>query len=308
MNKNPLHVFVVHSPLALVMMTLVMNHDGLRQEDVRAILVRNQRGVQKQLRTMGIKSAHAEVDLLQAGYCPPGAALRKIAQLDNLIGRINGAHPFHLYTFDCLSTLNQLAITHPRCLSVSLIEEGDLHMRPFDVQAKEQYLPAENQPLYSNRHRDRFFPTGMVSDRASKLYRFSPFAWPGVDSIDVFNIDILRSFSVDKKIDTLLLIPAYTDLSNGARLKQLEMLEPIQAERTPPLTVKFHPGNTRKEKNFWNTQLRKKFGRFETITNDTFSVEAALASQRIRTLAAWASSSLVYARMFDVGVINLGSP
>jgi len=308
MNQSPLHVFVVHSPLALVMMALVMKHGGIRHTQTRAILVRNQRGSQKLLGQMGITSFHADTDLLKSGYYPPRAGLRKISHFDKLMQRLIRAQPFHLYTFDCVSTLNQLAITHPGCQSVSLMEEGTDHMRSLAFLAENHFLLAESQTMYSDTHSDRFFSTGIVSDKVHKLYRFSSFGWPEAEAIDVFDVDTLIGFGPRKEIDTLLLIPKNTDLSSVARFKGLDALEPTPPDRTAVLTVKYHPGITRKEKKFWGTHLMERFGRFETINDDTFSVEAALASQKVSRLAAWGSSSLVYARMFGVNCIDLRLP
>jgi hypothetical protein len=308
MIQSPLHVFVVHSPLALVMMALVMKHDGIRQTDVRTILVRNQRGVRKLLGHMGIKSSHADLDLLKSGYYPPQAGLRKIANFDKLMQRMTGTHPFHLYTFDFVSTLNQLAITHAGCQSVSLMEEGTDHMRSLAFQETNHFLLAESQPMYSNAHSDRFFSTGAVGDKVHKLYRFSNFGWPEAQAIDVFDLDVLTAFGPKKQIDTLLLVPKNTDLSSGTRFKELDALKPTPPDRMAVLTVKYHPGITQKEKKIWATHLRERFFQVETITDDTFSVEAALASQKVTRLAGWGSSSLIYARMFGVDCIDLRSP
>ena len=308
MNQVPLHVFVIHSPLALAMMELVVKHHRLHRGDVIAILVRRQRGSKALLKNKGIQSFYADGRLLESGYVPPRTGLQLIRKFDNSIKRSTRERGYHFYTFDLVSSLNQLAITHPGCVSVSLMEEGIGHMRPFLVQARNHFLEAEAQPLYSKRNQKRFFSTGWISPRATKLYSFSKLAWPDMESINVFDIDTLRSLSSHKKIDALLLIPAYRDLSNDTRLKELDTLVSLRSEQNRTWTVKFHPGNTRSERNYWRSHLRKRFDAFEVIDRDTFSVEAALASRNVSLLVAWGSSALVYAQMLGVSHIDLDSP
>lgn len=307
-NQSPLHIFVIHSPLALVMMELVVKHLGVRNEDVLAILVRNQRGSKTLLKNKGIRCFSADRRLVKSGYVPPRTGLQLIRQFDNSIKRTTRTRDFHLYTFDLISSLNQLLVTNPQCLSVSLMEEGIGHMRPNMVQAQDHFLKAENQPLYSSRNQHRFFSSGWSGPKATKLYRFSKFAWPDMESIDVFDVDTLRSLSSPKKIGTLLLIPDGEDWLRERRIKELDKFMRLQLGQDPVVTVKFHPGSTSAERDYWRTQLRRRLDFFETIERDTFSVEAALASQNVSLLVAWGSSALVYAQMFGVKYIDLDSP
>lgn len=289
------------------MMELVVKHLGVSRRDVLAVLVRNQRGSKTLLKNKGIPSFYADRRLLKSGYVAPQTGLQLIRQFDNSIERATRGRDYHLYTFDLVSSLNQLATTHPSCLSVSLMEEGVGNMRPCVVQAQDHFLEAENQPLYSNLNQHRFFSAGWIGSRATTLYSFSKLAWPDMESINVFDIDTLRSLSSPKKIDILLLISDGEDFTSERRLRELDTFMKLQLGQNPALTVKFHPANTRTERDYWRAHIRRRFSAVEIIKRDTFSVEAALASENVSLLAAWGSSALVYAQIFGVNHIDLDS-
>ena len=304
-EEDPHHLFIVHSPLAFLMMNLIARKLEIDPKLIGIALVRHQVGMDTLLRNLGIKSFFA--DPLLTSYFSFAERSRKLAirQFDREIRKLFGGKTFNLYTFDSVSGINQLASTHSHCASVFIFEEGVGNMRPIQEQIEDHVINATKQPLFVGRTEKRFFSTGLVSSRVDGFFSFSRLAFPDTKSTNVFDRELIKSFAQEEAVELLVLIPNYRNLDDGALKQRLSELLGGKAQSSMKVSLKFHPDNTKEEEKYWLDVFRDLRIEANVLCRSTYVVEANLLAGKIGEIVGWSSSALVYAKEFGVKSLDL---
>jgi|AntAceMinimDraft_1070359.scaffolds.fasta_scaffold22269_3 hypothetical protein len=296
-------LFVAHGPLAVEGMVLVSRSLDLDPRRTAVITVRIGHQYSKWLRSHGLRAAPAPAGLLLHETFTKAERKRKILQLDTVVKKLVGARQFELVTFDSVSSLNQLLITHPQCLRYSILEEGVGHHRPASELWSDHLISKESQPLYLESYSNRFFDTGWLGRGTHELYRISERAFRDVGSVSVLDFDILTSLAGKKSLGSLLLLPSPASKAEGFSPEGL--FRYFGASQPRAVSVKFHPDVTGAEKRFWNGVLDDSSGKSFSLLPEPFFPEAEIAAGNCDEVVGWPSSSLAYAHEWGVSTVNL---
>jgi len=303
-STRRVHLFVVHSPLAAEMVVLVSRHLQILPSHVSVLLIRRTSGLRRFFSKRGVATSNLSSVYLGSKKLDSRKAELLIRKLDKKVNSLTLGNDFSLYTFDLVTSLNQVLGTHPRACEISLVEEGTTNFRPLGFQYSDQYTLVREQPLYSESNAHRFFDTGMVGGRAGKYLAFSPWSFREAQPICVLDLSTLRDLASARRRPTLIVGPRYGD--QEAKVARLDALDAAVPDLPRPIWVKFHPGSSRAERRRLTQLLAIRYGKISTINKSSFLVEAELAAGNIDLIVGWGSSSLSYGELLGVGTYDLG--
>lgn len=298
------HFFVIHSPLALLMMFLIAKAGAISPGSMSAVLLRNQPDIAKHLASRGVRYFWGSADLIRSSSFSERQKLNTIRDFDRELKRIVKRRGFNLYTFDSVSGVNQLASTHPLCRSTSIFEEGIANMRPIVEQVHDHFIDSSRQPLYVNRFRDRFFSTGLISTKVENFFSFSSQAFPDANPTNVFDRGLTLTFASETRSELVVLIPEDRALADGTLRDQLSKFLHERLSAGDAFSFKFHPASTPSEEEYWEQAIQKLGFEARKIKSGEI-LEANLAANQVGEIAGWGSSLLVYAQELGVKVTNL---
>lgn len=296
-------LFVVHSPLAAVMFVLIQKRLRLQNSDCAAVVVRLDRRYSRWLSFRGVNNGRLSLRVLHGETLSRAEREREVRRLDQLLEAIVGKDDFQLFTFDSVSGLNQLLITHPQNRGTHLVEEGLMHRMDSVTLRAHHFVEATDQGLFSPHFPDRFFSSGIVSDRVDGFFSFSTQAFPGVVATNVFDRPTASALAQREFLGNLVLLPGYRPEDRSQMLEDLAMWR--ESVHPRKVVLKFHPGMGKDERRYWSAQTSKIFGQRAVSSRRVMFAEAEILAGNVASVVAWSSSTLLYAREWGVPCMNL---
>lgn len=300
-----LSVFVVHSGFSVLTCLALINHKKLDPKECRVIAVRSGRKFDSLFLKRGIRVAQLGQQVLGHKGLRDRQRARTIRQIDRAIDTLVGGQSFQLYTFDSVTSLNQVLITHPARQKLALIEEGTLHRHPTSFLESDQLTAPNQQALYCPPHSGRFFTSGVTCDTVDYYVSFTGLSFLGGNPLLVGDWGLASELSRGKQLGVVVALGGYHSWGESmVRLKKLDGF--LREEGLRSISLKAHPATSLTRLIYWIIALYL-WGYSVHVVSERVILESELASGKISFLIAWGSSALRHAEILGVGLKDLSA-
>ena len=299
-------VFVVHSGFSVLTCLTLIEKNGLEPAECMVIAVRSGRSFASLFLMRGIRAAKLGDEALGHKNLSERQRARTIAQIDQKVEKLIRGRGFSLYTFDSVTALNQVLISHPACQRVSLIEEGTLHRHSIKFLESDQLTSPDQQALYCSQYSARFFTSGVTCDIVDSYVSFTRLSFGGGKPLLIGDWSAASDLSRGKDLGVVIALGGYHSWDElRVRLKKLD--EFLRENGFQSISLKAHPATSWIRLAYWIVALFLRGYRVQIVSEEAI-LESELASGNVSFLVAWGSSSLRHAEIVGVGVQDLSAP
>lgn len=302
------HLFIVHSPIMVIVAQGVVRHLGLHPDEVALLAYRGVKAPPELAgaRVFGMDDPRVPVFRERMPFLQ---RLRVIKAMDAFISDALGAAPFHAYLPHTILPWMQLIATHPGCAGFSYLEEGMLNYRSMEDVARSVRFPLRHWPRWHRLLLHRRLGLGMPFDRRAKAaYALGPgsFKHSALPIVPVGDGWLSGGSAIPSEAVLCCLTPTALlhRLPDGAArwARARERLAHGLARLGPDVLLKFHPDEKPHQQEELLTVFRDAGVRF-TVLERHRSPELLLHEHPCR-LIHFGSSVALYASMMGVPVFN----
>jgi hypothetical protein len=298
------HIFVVHSPISLVVAISTISFLRLERRDIVFVFQRKVENLRSVMSLHGSRVAKVPSGIQAEKPARAPWALALVSRFDSVVCSLVGKSPYNLYTFDAVTPSNQLLMTNSFAGESFLMEEGLASMQSSRFLAERDFTPAAGQSLFTPTQSHRFFDSGFMNSRFRHAYKISDIAFPDFPSTNVFNPDVLASLAETSCWDAVIALPGYSLGDFSAKSNDLNRW--IGVAKPASIALKGHPAMPEKEINLWTRSVSDAHPSLK-IKQPPKMLEPSMHRGSIGLLAGWDSSALHYAKLFNTPTINFAA-
>lgn len=252
-----IHIFRVNNYTTYLLAKLIIKNKRISESNYRFFCDRNLE-VFATDKTAAIKNPYTESHIHFKVEKNIFRTWRKLAEFDQFVDRIVGNSQYAFYGYNLSKPENQLFITHPRCRSINILEEGMSCYRD-----KEQLLRHLKPNLSSYikflkliAYQGRLKNYGAIIKNPSNFFSISAEAFPGFNSINVGGLRSLPEILADVTFEipagsSIYVFDSVSSIGYMKLEKHLALINQIAMEEytsTQRCYFKFHPSQNQIER------------------------------------------------------------